>query len=81
MLTLRVGRWETKDDLSTVRTGAETNGGGAAIFDRVREENESRSETTEWWLRKMTVLSLVSITERLCSRCVMFGELTELSDV
>lgn len=88
VLTLRVGRWETKDDLSTVKTGAETTGergsggGGAAIFDRVREENanESRSETIEW-LEKTTVLSLVSITKRLRPRCVKFGELTELPDV
>lgn len=56
--------------------------GGAAIFDRVREENanESRSETIEW-LEKTTVLSLVSITKRLRPRCVKFGELTELPDV
>lgn len=57
-------------------------GGVAAIFDRVREENanESRSETIES-LEKTSVLSLVSITERLRPRCVKFGELTELSDV
>lgn len=80
VLTLRVGRWETKDDLSTVKTGAETTGGagGAAIFDRVREENanESRSETIEW-LEKTSVLSLVPPAPLR----QVWGELTELSHV
>lgn len=72
----------SRDDRGAGEGGGGEEGRGAAIFDRVGEENanESRSETIEW-LEKTTVLSLVLITKRLRPRCVKFGELTELPDV
>lgn len=50
MLTLRVGWWETKEDLSTAKTGAEATGEQGekgTIFDHVYEEeaNESGNRT------------------------------------